>query len=221
LLKKHSSIQSYTTSQFTYPKLRIFYHEHPQAEKLPTTPAALPLLVFIHGLGGSTFQFHSLLTSLVHLAPCLSIDLPGCGQSSFQPTEWEAYTTEALVELLGIVIEKHRDHANGQGVVLIGHSMGSSLAALIASKHSPKPLPLAEHVLALIAICPKAGPLDEAQTASARKLLWIPTLVFDTWRRWDRRGGINSPSVTRFVGADADVETKRLQEIFNTQSVTS
>lgn len=123
LLKKHSEIRSFTTSRFTYPSLRIFFRRHPQAEKLPTTPAPLPLLVFVHGLGGSTYQFHSLLTSLVNLASCLSIDLPGCGLSAFEPTSWDAYKTEALVELLGVIIEDYVEKNTGQGIVLIGHSM--------------------------------------------------------------------------------------------------
>lgn len=219
LLKKHSEIRSFTTTRFTYPSLRIFFRRHPQTEKLPTTPAPLPLLVFIHGLGGSSYQFHSLLTSLVNLASCLSIDLPGCGLSSFEPTSWDAYKTEALVDLLGVIIEEYR--VPGQGVILIGHSMGCSLAALLASSTSLNRQPISEHVVGLVAICPKADPPNESQVATFRKLLWIPNMIFDSWRKWDRRGGLNSPSILRFVGAEADDETKKLQERFNNQSRTA
>ncbi|RDW88657.1 hypothetical protein BP6252_00689 [Coleophoma cylindrospora] len=220
LLKKHSEIRSYTTSRFTYPSLRVFYRRHPQADKLPTTPAPLPLLVFIHGLGGSVAQFNPLLTSLVNLASCLAIDLPGCGLSSFAPKKWDAYTTDTLAELLAIIIEDYREKEAGQGVVLIGHSMGCSLAALLASKTSPRPSPVAENVVGLVAICPKADPPTEEEAATFRKLLMIPGTVFDLWRRWDRRGGPESASVRRFVGKDADEETKKLQERFNSQSKT-
>ena len=125
---------------------------------------------------------------------------------------------DALVELLSVVIEDYREKEAGQGVVLIGHSMGSSLAAVIASKRSPNPSPLSDHVVGLVAICPKANPPSESQVASFRKLLWVPNVVFDAWRRWDRRGGLESPSVHRFVGADADDGAKRLQRKFNNHS---
>lgn len=217
-MKKHSEIRSFTTSRFTYPSLRIFFRRHPQAEKLPTTPAPLPLLVFIHGLGGSSYQFHSLLSSLVHLASCLSIDLPGCGLSGFKPTSWDAYTTEALAELLETVIEEYREKDTGQGVVLIGHSMGCSLAALLATHSSAHKRPLSDHVVGLVSICPRAEPPTKDEVALFRKLLYIPTPVFDLWRRWDRRGGLESASIRRFVGADADEETKKLQNRFNNQS---
>jgi pimeloyl-ACP methyl ester carboxylesterase len=129
LLWKNSEVKSYKTSQFTYPSIRVFYRQHPKANELPIDPAPLPLLVFIHGLGGSVAQFHPLLTSLTNNASCLAVDLPGCGRSDFAPTDWGAYSTAALVELLELVIDEYLDRSRGQGVVLVGHSMGTVLAA--------------------------------------------------------------------------------------------
>lgn len=220
LLKKHSEFKTYTTSRYTYPKLRVFYRRHPQADKLPIKPAPLPLLVFIHGLGGSVAQFHPLLTSLVNLAPCLSVDLPGCGTSALEPKNWAAYQTDALVELLDTIIEDYRDKDNGQGVVLIGHSMGASFATQLASTSSLRRSTICEHVVGLVAVCPKADPPSEQDTSLFKKLLYIPGPIFSAWRSWDRRGGIESKSVHRFVGADSDEETKKLQFRFNEQSRT-
>jgi len=171
--------------------------------------------VFIHGLGGSLAQFNPLLTSLVNVAPCLGIDLPGCGRSSFSPSSWDAYSTKALTELLGVVIRQHCAEAPTQGVILIGHSMGCSLSALVASSiQSVK-------VLAVIGICPQASPPSNEQVALFEKLLRVPTPIFDIWRTWDRRGGLEGASIARYVGKDADVEVKKLQERFNAQSRTA
>ena len=160
-------------------------------------------------------QFNPLLTSLVSVAPCLGIDLPGCGRSAFSTTSWDAYTPEALADLICIVINDHCAKAENSGVVLIGHSMGCSLSILVA-----KALQII-NVLAIVGICPQATPPIEKQIAAFERLLLIPTPIFDIWRTWDRRGGPNSTSVARIVGKEADIEVKRLQERFNTQSRTA
>ncbi|AEO69139.1 0afc770d-aef5-45ea-a138-d02e7b0cc378 [Thermothielavioides terrestris] len=219
LIARSSSIKSYITSRATYPGLRVFFRKHQHADKLPAVPAPIPLLVFVHGLGGSVAQFNALLTSLTPIASCLAVDLPGCGVSEFEPRDWDAYSTDALVELLEKVIEDHRDVAAGQGVVLIGHSMGASLAALLANPRQPT-TELHRHVLGLVGICPAAGQFTPQQVRLLRAALCIPDFLFDLWRAWDRRGGLDSPSVHRFVGQNADPETKRLQHMFNCQSRT-
>lgn len=223
LLKKHSSFRSYTTRihGYTYSKVRVFYHPHPHADKLPRKPQPLPLFVFVHGLSGSLAQFQPLLKSLVNLSPCLGIDLPGCGMSSFSPKSWDAYKIDALVELIATVIEDFRDKEARQGIVFIGHSMGCTLSVLLASPASPYPYKLAEYVQALVGICPRITSLSAEQVRTARRLLYVPNPVFDLWRRWDRRGGIDSASVSRFVGKKADRETRELQLRFNTQSRTA
>lgn len=187
-------------------------------DQLPSEPSPMPLLVFVHGLGGSLAQFHPLLTRFTNVGPCFGIDLPGCGLSEFAPTSWDAYSIEAMAELLAVAIEQHRDKAAGQGVVLIAHSLGCSLSALLASTTSPVQMELREHILGLIAVCPKATPPSPHETVLFRRLLHIPTPIFNLWRMRDRRGGINSNSVVRFVGKAADPDTRRLQVIFNAQS---
>jgi pimeloyl-ACP methyl ester carboxylesterase/protein-tyrosine phosphatase len=220
LLKKHSSYVSYTTSVATYPSIRTFFCPHPHMEKLPSKPRPIPLLVFVHGLGGSLVQFHPLLTNLSNIGPCFGIDLPGCGLSSFSPMTWGAYSIRALAELLAVAIEQHRDRDTGQGVVLIGHSLGCSLSALLASSTSPMQSELQRHIIGLVAICPRASPPSQREVTLFRRLLWIPNPLFNLWRLWDRRGGVRSKSVTRFVGKDADLDTRQWQVRFNQQSRT-
>ncbi|KAG6035493.1 hypothetical protein E4U41_006068 [Claviceps citrina] len=220
LLRDHSQLRSYKTSSFEYTDIRVFFRPHSKAAELPKTPAPLPLLVCIPGLGGSVAQFHPLLSSLVDLAPCLAIDFPGGGCSKYTNTSWDAYTPEALGELLERVIEDHRDAESGQGIVLIGHSMGTALAAQLASNTIHHETSIAQHVVALVAICPAAGPLDEEKSTLLRRLLWIPGWIFALWRAWDGMGGLESPSVSRFVGKEADRELRIMQYRFNQQSRT-
>lgn len=220
LLKEHSSLKTYATSRFEYKDVRVFFREHAKATQLPKKPAPLPLLVCIPGLGGSVAQFHPLLNSLVDMAPCLAIDHPGGGRSAYSQKRWDAYTMEALVELLEMIIEDHRDKEAGQQVVLIGHSMGTGLSALLASKKTKHTTDLVNHIVGFIAICPTAGPVDEASALWGRRLLWVPGWIFALWRLWDSRGGPNSMSIARFTGAAASPELRLLQYRFNQQSRT-
>ncbi|KAI3337012.1 hypothetical protein HD806DRAFT_24469 [Xylariaceae sp. AK1471] len=220
LLRNHSEIKSYKAARsgITYPGLRIFYRRHPKADELPKDPAPLPLLVFIHGLGGSVAQFHPLLTSLTNSASCLAIDFPGCGRSQFMPTSWDAYTTENLTDLAETIINDYCEE--NQGVVLIAHSMGTAIAAHIANKKAANRLLPPSNVMGVIAICPLSGPPPEATVRNFRRLLWIPDVIFNLWRAWDRRGGPESASVKRFVGPGGDLEARQLQDRFNSQSRT-
>lgn len=218
LLKKHSNFHTYTTRFTTYPRIRTFYHAHPQAEKLPEEVRPLPLLVFVHGLGGSLAQLAPLMGSLINVASCVGIDFPGCGLSAFSPTHWEAYSIEAMVALLDETIKKHR--SEGQQVVLIAHSLGCAISATLLSKASKIGSDARKHVSALVAICPPASNPSEKQLQTFRRLLSVPSPIFNVFRWWDRRGGLNSNSVRRITGGSAGVDTRKLQMRFNEQSQT-
>ncbi|KAJ5514283.1 hypothetical protein N7463_003835 [Penicillium fimorum] len=220
ILRKFTTYNSYTTSIATYPAIRTFYSPHPHLARLPTKPTPIPLIVVVHGLGGSLAQFHHLLTSLSNVSSCFGIDLPGCGLSKFAPTDWNAYTVEALSELLAEAIDQHRDREAGQEIILVGHSLGCSLSALLASSASPVGAKVKEHIVGLVAVCPRASPPSAEDTAKFRRALYVPNLLFDLWRRWDRRGGEQSASVMRMAGVAADAETRNLQMRFNKQSRT-
>ncbi|KAJ5384692.1 hypothetical protein N7517_002603 [Penicillium concentricum] len=220
ILRKFTTYNSYTTSVATYPAIRTFYSPHPHLARLPIKPTPIPLIVVVHGLGGSLAQFHHLLTSLSNVSSCFGIDLPGCGLSKFAPTDWNAYTVEALSELLAEAIDQHRDREAGQEIILVGHSLGCSLSALLASSASSVGAKVKEHIVGLVAVCPQASPPSAEDTTKFRRALYIPSPIFDLWRRWDRRGGEQSASVMRMVGVAADTETRNLQVRFNKQSRT-
>ena len=120
-----------------------------------------------------------------------------------------------------MVIKEHCDPNECQGAILIGHSMGCSLSALVASTALSSKAQDNVGVLAVVGICPQATPPSDNQVALFEKILLVPTPIFDIWRTWDRRGGPESASVARFVGKDADIEVKKLQVRFNKQSQTA
>lgn len=219
LIKKHSLIKTYSTASHTYPSIRTFHHAHPQADKLPKESGALPLLVFVHGLGGSLAQFAYMLSTLIHVGPCMGIDLPGCGLSELLPRDWNAYKHEALVELLELAIQQVCDASKTREVILIGHSMGCSLSVSL-SLSCQRAVEGAFKVKGIVAICPKVSPIPLDQVKTFRRLLSIPSSIFNAWRAWDQRGGIGSASVVRFVGKQAHNDTKQLQLRFNQQSRT-
>ncbi|OAG40200.1 hypothetical protein AYO21_05483 [Fonsecaea monophora] len=209
VLKNHSYVQSYKTKHAEYPSIRTFYHPHPHAEKLQAI-ADLPLLVFIHGLGGSLPQFAPLLGSLVNIAPCFGIDLPGHGMSKFSPKDYGAYTISAFCELWQTAIRDICEQHGHKKVVFICHSMGCSLAAVLATSPS---FPL--RVEGFVGICPKATPPSPSETTSARRFLALPDIALNILRALDRRGGVNSRSVERMAGKAAGIDLRRLQLAFN------
>ena len=220
LVRKYSSFNSYTTLQTTYPSIRTFYRPHPQAEKLPSTPTPLPLLVFVHGLGGCVAQFSPILTSLINVASCLAIDLPGCGRSKFSPKKWRDYTQEALAELVAAAVKQHCRTTEGQGVVFIAHSMGCSLSALVATTHFAPGNDAAVDVLGLLGICPQAEPFHGRKLAMITLFLQVPTCLFNLVRAADRQKGTDSGSIIQFTGEGADLELRQAQMRFNRQSRT-
>ncbi|TGZ77944.1 alpha/beta-hydrolase [Ascodesmis nigricans] len=210
LLRRHSRTISVTTDHFTYPAVRVFYRSHPKADVLPPK---LPLIVFVHGLGGQIQQFQYLLDYFIHISHVLAIDLPGCGGSEFAPKVWSAYTTQSLCEVIYKVVEEFREE--NQQVILVGHSMGCALSATLITKGG-----LMESIAAgFVAISPKAI-LTEKEAKQAASISSLPEFMFDLFRMLDRRGGTKSKSVSRFVGKNAPESVKRLQLRFNEGSRT-
>ena len=206
VLKTYSGTGPINTPLATYDEIRSFYRPHQHLEKLPSL-AKLPLLVFIHGLGGSLAQFAPLLRSLGNIAPCFGIDLPGCGLSS-APKDSGSYTTEALTMLLKSCIKSICHEKGHESVILVGHSMGCSLAASLVAEGELS-------VAGFIAICPRASPPTLDESRSYRRMLSLPNVCLNVLRYIDRWGGPKSHSVRRFVGREANMDLKKLQLQYN------
>jgi pimeloyl-ACP methyl ester carboxylesterase len=89
-----------------------------------------PPLIFLHGLGDSSIITFDRIATQPALAryPTLLIDLPGFGHST-APDSWPA-TMEHHADVVAILLEQlNLDHSP-----IVGHSMGGSLALMVAAR---------------------------------------------------------------------------------------
>ncbi|KAI9268916.1 Alpha/Beta hydrolase protein [Phascolomyces articulosus] len=161
----------------------------------------VPLIVFIHGLGGQVSQWQNQIEYFSQTAHVLAIDLLGCGKSELS-YDWESYTTDSLSkDVISLLTERYQSSAT----VIIAHAYGCSIASNVAA--SPKVQPI---LRGLVLISPKAR-IEEQQVKSKRTLRWIPDWMFEMARTADRKGGLHSKSVERFLGYDVEDRLRRDQ----------
>ncbi len=102
-------------------------------------------LVFLHGLGASKDQWGEAIYSLSSHYHCVFVDLPGEGDSDFDPTK--SYSPASQVERIKAFLSaKQLDQ-----VILVGASIGGCIAAMYAAEN-------ADQVKKLIAIAPAGIP---------------------------------------------------------------
>ncbi|KAI9476464.1 MAG: hypothetical protein EXX96DRAFT_577255 [Benjaminiella poitrasii] len=185
-------------------KLRIVHIIHELGSKVP-------LIVFIHGLGGQVSQWKCQIEYFSHTAHILAIDLLGCGKSEMT-SDWKSYTTASLVEdVKQLLLERY----NYPSTVIVAHSYGCSVASYVAS--SPE---IQSSLKGLVLISPKEH-IKEVHKRDQKKLKWIPDWIFNCARTADRKGGLHSKSVDRFLGTEiTDLEIRKSQLRWNLQSKT-
>ncbi len=93
-------------------------------------PEAAPIVVMIHGFTGSKENWYPLADHLRGRYRLLIPDLPGWGES-----ERQADADYGFVAQAGRVADFIRAVSPGKPVVLLGHSMGGGIAALVAARH--------------------------------------------------------------------------------------
>ena len=93
-----------------------------------------PVLVFIHGWGGSGRYWKSTATALSDRFDCLLYDIRGFGRSSLPEEHSVSYDMEEYAEDLALLLEK----LNLEQVYLNAHSMGASLATLFITRYPEK-----------------------------------------------------------------------------------
>jgi pimeloyl-ACP methyl ester carboxylesterase len=94
------------------------------------TPGAEPARVYVHGLGSISAVYHAHIAARPELAGrrSLFVDLPGHGVSD-RPERF-GYTLEDHADALAVAL----DAAQLTGVELIAHSMGGSVALVLAHR---------------------------------------------------------------------------------------
>jgi pimeloyl-ACP methyl ester carboxylesterase len=93
-----------------------------------------PVMVFIHGWGGSSRYWRTTAASLVKDFDCLLYDLRGFGRSAFPSPPNLSYELEDYAEDLAILLDKF----NLNRVYLNAHSMGASVATFFLNRYPEK-----------------------------------------------------------------------------------
>lgn len=105
-------------------------------------------IVFVHGLGGDSNSFQTLLGTLGGFR-CIRPDLPGSGRS---PRPFDVLSIDLFVETIAEVIEK----VGGGPAHLVGHSMGTLVCQHVAVRNP-------ESVKSLTLFGPIVEPADSAR----------------------------------------------------------
>jgi pimeloyl-ACP methyl ester carboxylesterase len=90
-----------------------------------------PVMVFLHGWGGSARYWESTAYSLSDRFNCLLYDLPGFGRSPLAPGALSNYELETYAEDLAAFL----DALGLEKVYLNAHSMGASIATLFLNRY--------------------------------------------------------------------------------------
>ena len=98
--------------------------------RLGDAHATAPLLVFLHGLFGSSQNWASVARRLSDLGRAVALDLRNHGSSPHAPTHTLA---DCVADLEGWAAR----HAGGDPMRLVGHSMGGAVALLTHFKLDP------------------------------------------------------------------------------------
>lgn len=103
------------------------------------------LILLLHGLGGSTATFETLLPYLnIETNRLVSVDLEGFGKTGLSSSDIKLSIPryvdqlESLVAFLQKPAENEDTTAAAQKVIIIGHSLGSIIAMHYAAKHPEK-----------------------------------------------------------------------------------
>ncbi|KAF9439221.1 hypothetical protein BGZ76_008588 [Entomortierella beljakovae] len=194
-----SLVDNFQFVQVNGKQLRIVHIPHELGSKVP-------LLVFIHGVGG---QSESLSTHI------LAIDMCGYGASDV-PESYDHYTTESYAEDIFTLLQRYKSDET----VLICHSYGCAVGTHLYSRlEESRDESLENSIKAVILIGPKAA-MSRHEVESREKFKKTPDWAVNLARKVDRMGGTHSQSVNRLLHASAGEDLRRKQLRWNKASKT-
>lgn len=118
-----------TATYQTMSDSKIYYHVTDGGSRIFVEECGSgPLMVLMHGLGGSTNAFQPLVSQFSSKYTMLRFDFPGSGFSTFKSPP----TIPQFVDDLTSILESRE---NSESPILVGHSLGSIVAMHYASKH--------------------------------------------------------------------------------------
>ncbi|MFT4136576.1 alpha/beta fold hydrolase [Microbacterium sp.] len=106
-------------SRFTHAGATLVLEEHGEGE---------PLFLLIHGIGMGRMVFADLVTHLEGRGRIWTVDQPGYGEA---PEPERTLTMERTADLVAALLRARGESA----AVVVGHSMGSQVAAELAARH--------------------------------------------------------------------------------------
>jgi pimeloyl-ACP methyl ester carboxylesterase len=123
----------------------------PLSHRTTGSPDGLPV-VLLHGLGATVATWDRFAAELAAASrTAIALDLRGHGASP-RPGE---YTPDAMVGDVLAFLDALGDERTGDGVDIVGHSMGGHVAALLTGRHPGRVRRL---VLEDVPVPPRAGP---------------------------------------------------------------
>ncbi|GMG19211.1 unnamed protein product [Ambrosiozyma monospora] len=197
----------------------------------------LPLLFFLHGLGGQLSQLEAIIQEFRNCADIFGIDLPGFGNSkpklrdvatfnrlssfpseditklekSLEQMSWEDYKTDSIVDIIYQVLANKFPNRK---LIIVAHSMGCNITMKLVNR---LPEDTVESVILL------APPRLETKPVTLPVKLFLGTCnyfprLFDFYRMGDRKGGLYSRSVNSYIypepsGTTDDDIFKRLTQL--------
>lgn len=98
------------------------------------------VLVFLHGFLGTCEEWIPIMKAISGTARCISIDLPGHGNSVGQShaTEEAAETPRLSIEIIADVLHNVLQQITSNKIILIGYSMGARISLYMTLKFTDK-----------------------------------------------------------------------------------